>query len=109
MQIGERLFNMRQKSNLSLQDVATAVGISKAHVWELEKGRSKNPSFDLVQKLAKHYGVSIDALIGDDDEPDTATLQIERLHRGFESLSDGDRTVVEQMIKSLKERAEQNG
>lgn len=109
MQIGERLFNMRQKSNLSLQDVATAVGISKAHVWELEKGRSKNPSFDLVQKLARHYGVSIDALIGDDDEPDTTTLQIERLHRGFEGLSDGDRTVVEQMIKSLKIRAEQNG
>lgn len=109
MQIEERLFNLRQKSGQSLQTVADAVGISKAHVWELEKGRSKNPSFELVQKLARHYGVSIDALVGKDDEPDAAYLQIERLHRGFEELSEGDRTVVEQMIQSLKARAEQNG
>lgn len=109
MQIGERLFNLRQKSGQSLQAVADAIGISKAHVWELEKGRSKNPSFDLVQKLAKHFGVSIDTLVGMADEPDASALQIERLNRGFEELSEGDRAVVEQMINALKARAEQSG
>ena len=109
MQIGERLFNLRQKSGQSLQAVADAIGISKAHVWELEKGRSKNPSFDLVQKLAKHFGVSIDTLVGMADEPDASALQIERLNRGFEELSGGDRAVVEQMINALKARAEQSG
>ncbi len=108
MRIGERLFSLRQKSGQPLQAVADAVGISKAHVWELEKGRSKNPSFELVQKLAHHYGVSIDELIGNENEPDAVSLQIARLHRGFEELSEGDRTVVEQMIKSLKARAEQH-
>jgi len=65
MQIGERIFSLRQKSGQSLQDVADAVGVSKAHVWELEKGRSKNPSFDLVRKLAGHFGVTVDTLVGD--------------------------------------------
>ena len=36
MEIGERLMRLRQSSNQSLQQVADAVGVSKAHVWELE-------------------------------------------------------------------------
>jgi transcriptional regulator with XRE-family HTH domain len=67
MDIGARLYGLRQASGESLQAVADAVGVSKAHVWELEKGRSRNPSFDLVRKLAKHYGVSVDVIAGDED------------------------------------------
>lgn len=106
MDIGTRLFSLRQKNGESLQHVADSVGISKAHIWELEKGRSKNPSFDLIQKLAKHFGVSIDELVGKAEEPDAARLQVERLHRGFEDLSDNDRAVIEDMIKALKARAD---
>ncbi|AXI41775.1 helix-turn-helix domain-containing protein [Sulfitobacter sp. SK011] len=109
MQIGERLFSLRQKSGQSLQAVADAAGISKAHIWELEKGHSKNPSFDLVRNLATHFGVSIDALVGEEEEPGAEALQIERLHRGFENLSEGDRSVVEQMVKALKERSAKSG
>lgn len=105
MDIGERLFSLRQKSGESLQNVADSVGISKAHIWELEKGRSTNPSFELIRKLARHFGVSIDELVGVAEEPDAARLQIDRLNRGFEELSENDRAVVEDMIKALKARA----
>lgn len=101
MEIGERLFSLRQKSGESLQQVADAVGVSKAHVWELEKGRSKNPSFDLVRRLARHYGVSVDVLTGDASEPDSGNMQIERLHRGLDALSERDREIVEQLIRSM--------
>ena len=103
MQISEQLFSLRQKSGQSLQDVANAVGVSKAHVWEMEKGRSKNPSFDLVRNLAKHFGVSLDVLTGDDQEPEPKSMQVERIHRGLDELSDRDRGVVEKMIQSMKE------
>ena len=103
MSIGEKLFSLRQKSGASLQQVADKVGVSKAHVWELEKGRSKNPSFDLVRKLAAHYGVSIDVLTGDAAEPDESDLQIERIHRGLDTLTDRDRQIVEQMIKNMQQ------
>lgn len=109
MQIGERLHSLRQKSGQSLQAVADAVGISKAHIWEMEKGHSKNPSFDLVRKLAKHFGVSIDALVGEDDEPDADTLQIERIHRGLEDLSPRDRAIVEDTIRAMKTRTGSQG
>ncbi len=109
MQIGERLHSLRQKSGQSLQAVADAVGISKAHIWELEKGHSQNPSFDLVRKLAKHFGVSIDALIGEEEEPDANSLQIERIHRGLEDLTERDRAVVEDTIRAMKMRTGSQG
>lgn len=102
MQIGERLFSLRQKSGESLQEVADAVGVSKAHVWELEKGRSANPSFELVRKLAQHFGVALDVLTGAAIEPGDDALQIERIHRGLEDLSERDRRVVEELVKSMR-------
>lgn len=102
MEIGEHLFSLRQKSGKSLQEVADKVGVSKAHIWELEKGRSKNPSFDLVRRLASHYGVSVDVLTGDTAEPEPKDLQVDRIHRGLDELSERDRSVVEDMIRLLR-------
>ena len=102
MQIGERLCELRQKSGESLQQVADAAGVSKAHVWELEKGRSRNPSFDLVRALARHFGVSIDVLVGKADAPTMKEQRIDRIHRDLNELSDRDRRIVEQMIQSLR-------
>jgi len=109
MNIGERLFELRQKSGESLQQVADAVGVSKPHVWELEKGRSKNPSFELVRALARHFGVSIDVLVGEEVAPSMKEQRIDRIHRDLKDLSDRDRLIVEDMIRSLRDRAETGG
>ena len=101
MQIGERLFSLRQKSGESLQQVADSAGVSKAHVWELEKGRSRNPSFELVRKLAAHFNVSMDVLVGEGTEPSTEKQQVERIHRDLGALSDRDLSIVESMVKSM--------
>lgn len=101
MQIGERLFSLRQKTNQTLQQVADATGVSKAHVWELEKGRSKNPSYDLVRKLAGHFGVEIDVLIGHLGEPPDEDQQIARIHRDLKDLTSRDRDIIEQMVRSM--------
>lgn len=101
MELGERLNSLRRKSGQSLQKVADAVGISKAHIWELEKGRSKNPSFDLVQKLAAHFGVEVSVLTGEAEEPGAEDLQIERIHRDLKSLSERDRRIIEEMVRSM--------
>lgn len=102
MQISERLFSLRQKSGQSLQQVADAIGVSKAHVWELEKGRSTNPSFDLVQKLAGHFGVSVEVLVGQAEEPTSDVLQIDRINRKLSELTPRDRDLIEAMIRSMQ-------
>lgn len=64
MSLAVKLRDLRAENKVSLQVVADHVGVSKPHIWELEKGRAKNPSLSLLTDLAKYYGVSLDYLAG---------------------------------------------
>lgn len=105
MSLGERLFDLRQKAKVSLQTVADAVGISKAHVWELEKGHSTNPSFELVQKLAKYFGVPPEALIGEVEVPTPQVQMANRIHRDLKTLSERDLELIEGMVQTLRRQS----
>jgi hypothetical protein len=50
--LGELILRERGNWNYSLADLARKIGASKAHVWELESGRSINPTSEMVGKLA---------------------------------------------------------
>ncbi|MCP4410158.1 MAG: helix-turn-helix transcriptional regulator [Gammaproteobacteria bacterium] len=56
----------RAELGLSLQGLADRVGCSKAHVWDLEKGHSTNPTLDLALSLCEALQCSLGALIGVD-------------------------------------------
>ena len=64
MSLGARIKELRLKKGVSLQSVADNVGASKPHIWELERGTTKNPSLNLLTKLTNYYGVSVDSLAG---------------------------------------------
>lgn len=64
----ERIRSTRQARNMSLDDVAAASGFTKSHVWELEKGRSRNPTVRAVWALSRALGVSPSWLLGLDTE-----------------------------------------
>jgi transcriptional regulator with XRE-family HTH domain len=49
MGLGADITRLRLQKKESLQQVADAVGVSKAHIWELEKSRSDNPSMLLAR------------------------------------------------------------
>jgi transcriptional regulator with XRE-family HTH domain len=102
MSLADRLYDLRQNAKVSLQIAADAVGVSKAHLWELEKGRTANPSFDLVRKLAAYYGVTPETLIGEDDAPPSEDQQVERIHRELKGLTSRDRDIIEAMVKSMR-------
>ena len=80
MTLSARLIRLRLAKGESLQQVADAVGVSKAHIWELEKGRTDNPSMALVTRLADHFGLSLAALVGEDPKAE-GTGQIGRMFR----------------------------
>lgn len=47
----------RERLGLSLQTVADRAGITKSHMWEIENGRSVNPTIRTVHGLAKALGI----------------------------------------------------
>lgn len=103
MSVGARLKELRVKKGKSLQEVADAVGASKAHIWEIERGGSQNPSMELLKKLADFLGVSVSKLIG--EEPSSEEQEdLIVLYRDMKDLSDTDREVIMKLAKRLKEK-----
>lgn len=105
MSIGARLKQLRIKKNKSLQDVADAVGASKAHIWELERGGTKNPSMDLLTKLAKFFDVSVSNLVGE-EPPSEEREDLIVLYRDLKDLDDKDRDVIRALMRRFKEKKE---
>lgn len=85
MSLASRLKELRLSKGKSLQEVADAVKASKPHIWELERGNSKNPSLELVKNLANYFGVKIDYLAGAEDESSEENLQLMQFFRELKS------------------------
>jgi transcriptional regulator with XRE-family HTH domain len=103
MSLGVRLKELRIKKNQSLQEVADAVGASKAHIWEIERGGSKNPTIDLLNKLADHFGVSISYLVGE-QPADDEQQEVVALYRDLKALDEKDRQAIRQIMQRFKEK-----
>lgn len=99
MSLAVRLRELRADKKASLQAVADALNVSKPHVWELEKGKTKNPSLELLKKLAEYYNVTLDYLAGvtQESESERYTALMRKLDP--ESMSDSDWKVVEQAVE----------
>jgi transcriptional regulator with XRE-family HTH domain len=60
--LGEEIARARSAARLSLQEVADRSGFTKSHVWELEQGRTRNPTIGMVAGLSRALGVSFQRL-----------------------------------------------
>lgn len=107
MPVGDRLKELRIGTGESLQDVADAIGASKAHIWELESNRAKNPSLDLLQKLAAHFKTTIAYLIEEPQGDATRAANFFRRNsEKFEKLDDKELKVIENLLNIVSKAKE---
>lgn len=59
--IHNRIQDLRNKRNLTQQDLADAIEVTRATIIALEKG-SYNPSLELAFRLAKFFKIGIEKL-----------------------------------------------
>ncbi len=95
--LGEEVLAARTHARMSLQDVADASGFTKSHVWEVEMGRSRNPTIRMVAALAKALGVPFlrlaQAALNTAETPSPATGQESVVgHAAEQRRSDHQRT-----------------
>ena len=70
-----RLEELRKQRAIRQGDLAQALGVSRQTVISLEKGKY-NPSLALAFKLARYFGLPIEAIFDDSDEyPDATSPQ----------------------------------
>lgn len=76
-----QIFYYKQKLGLTNEDLAKRTGVSKETISRLCKGATKDPKSETLRVIAKAFGISVDELIGTDDnvEPyffDSETAEI---------------------------------
>lgn len=108
MVLAQRLTELRLGKMQSLQQVADAVGVSKAHIWEMEKGRAANPSMALVTRLSDHFGVSLTYLVGEDPTAPDEDDQLVRMFRQAKDLEPRDRDALDALLQSFLSRQDKS-
>lgn len=106
MSFASKLHELRRERQMSLQDVASAVGITKAHVFNLEKGNTANPSMELVIKLAELFRVRLADLMGDNPEAEDQPAEMVAMFRDLKGLTQSDRETIRMLMETMKKRRE---
>ena len=75
--------------------------MSKAHIWELAKGRADNPAMALVVRLADHFGVSVSFMVDEDLKDPEADDDLKRMFRQAGTLDERDRKAIDALIQSF--------
>jgi transcriptional regulator with XRE-family HTH domain len=102
--LGLRLRALRMKKKLSLQELADKIGASKAHVWDLEQGKTRNPSLSLLTELSRALDSSIKDLVGEAEEvTEGEEVELGTLFRDLRGLDSATLEVIRTMTKTLRE------
>jgi transcriptional regulator with XRE-family HTH domain len=101
MSLGLRIAELRRIKKQSLQNVADAVDVSKAHIWEIEKERTVNPSMDLVRRLANYFETTVSFLVGEDIDGSDDEQQLSRMFREARNLDHQERELLDSMMQTL--------
>jgi transcriptional regulator with XRE-family HTH domain len=71
--LGARVKLLRELRDLSLQQLADDAGCTKSHVWEIEQGKSVNPTVNMVWSLASALQITPAQLLGLSDKQPIAS------------------------------------
>ena len=62
MTIGERLLNLRKEKNLSQEDLANELDVSRQSISKWETNQSM-PDFDKIVLICEYFGITTDELL----------------------------------------------
>jgi transcriptional regulator with XRE-family HTH domain len=65
----DRLKNLRTQKGVTQEDVAKALGVSRAAIAGYESGKKREPDYETLSRIADYFRVSVDYLLGRTDDP----------------------------------------
>jgi len=97
---GARLRRLREAKKLTLQQVADAVGCTKAYIWELEMKEGQRPSAERVQALAKVLGVTMEDIMGEPmPQVPEASPEDVAFFREYAGMTDEDKQIYRDALE----------
>ena len=97
MNLGQKIRQLRKEKGLSLNKLAESAGVSAAYLSQLENDVSKQPSAEILLKIASALGTTIADLL---DRP------VRVRSDDFREVPEGLRTFIDERGKALDIREE---
>ena len=99
---GVRLRRLREAKKLTLQQVADAVGCTKAYIWELEMKDGQRPSAERIQAIAKVLGVTMEDVMGEPiEQVPQASPEDVLVFREYAGMTDEEKDRYRQALKIM--------
>ena len=99
---GIRLRSLREAKGLTLQQVANAVGCTKAYIWELEKKPGQRPTAERIQAIAKVLEVTMGDLMGEPvDEASEPTAEDVVFFREYVGMPEEEKRRYRQALEVM--------
>ncbi|WP_158738660.1 helix-turn-helix domain-containing protein [Alteribacillus sp. YIM 98480] len=107
---GERARNLRDKKGKTQEDVANAVGLSRARYSHYENGRVE-PDIETIRKLADYYECTTDYLMGLSDIPSNEDTSVREefndprtdlMFKDWKNMTDEQKEEALEMMKYIK-------
>jgi len=104
MSLADNIKKLREDKGLLQKQVASEIGLNPAHYNKIEKGIVE-PSVDILDKLAKLFGISIDQIVHLEDRvPKEVTIEdktsVEQI-RLIQELDEKDKNIIYSMIETM--------
>jgi len=99
--LSKKIKETRKKKKLTLERLAKAVGSSKSYMWQVENAHKNNPSFDIVVKIAKVFGVPLDYFANPHDTQLSTDDKNNYFLSRFNELDDDSKELIENLIEHL--------
>lgn len=84
MSIGDKIYNLRKKKNMSQEELASVLNVSRQTISKWETGES-NPDFDKIVPLCNFFEISTDELMKDENV--TLKSEIVRVNQKNKALT----------------------
>ena len=104
MNLAENIKKIREEKGLLQKQVAAEIGLKPAHYNKIEKGLVE-PSVEILDSLAKFYGISIDRLVHfEGDVPGEVTIEDKKLIEQvklIQELDEKDKNTIFNIIDTM--------
>ncbi|MCB9310590.1 MAG: helix-turn-helix transcriptional regulator [Lewinellaceae bacterium] len=104
MSLASNIKRLREEKGILQKEVANEVGLGISHYSKIENGQ-REASVELLDKLAKFYGITIDQIVHmDTDVPKEITLEDKSATeqaRLIAELDEKDKNIVFGMIETM--------
>ena len=98
--IAEKIKNLCKKSQIPVKSLLEACQINRNFIYDLQH-KDAAPSIDKITKIAAHFGVSVDYLLGRTENPQGEIPFALSRPKGYDDLSEEERTFIENTIETI--------